>query len=137
MKVLLHIFIPIILACVINFYIYTMGWNNNNEKSKWLPPGYIIGIVWIIILGLLGYIHFLMYPSIQSWIIVFAISYCLAYPFLTSGLKNTNSTVFNVIALVLAIIVFISVFYKNKLTSLLTIPFLLWTLYVNIILFNK
>lgn len=137
MKVLLHIFIPIILASVINFYIYTMGWNNNNEKSKWLPPGYIIGIVWIIILGLLGYIHFLMYPSIQSWIIVFAISYCLAYPFLTSGLKDTNSKIYNIIALIIAIIVFISVFYKNKLTSLLTIPFLVWTLYVNIILFNK
>jgi tryptophan-rich sensory protein len=135
MKVLLHIFIPIILACVINFYIYAMGLNNNNEKSKWLPPGYIIGIVWIIILGLLGYIHFLMYPSIQSWIIVFAISYCLAYPFLTSGLKDTNSKIYNIIALIIAIIVFISVFYKNKLTSLLSLPFLVWTLYVNIVLF--
>ena len=135
MNFLWHIFIPIILAIIINFYIYTQGWNNNNEKSKWLPPGYIIGIVWIIILGLLGYIHFLMYPSIQSWIIVFAISYCLAYPFLTSGLKDTNSKIYNIIALIIAIIVFISVFYKNKLTSLLSLPFLVWTLYVNIVLF--
>ena len=135
MNFLWHIFIPIILAIIINFYIYTQGWNNNNEKSKWLPPGYIIGIVWIIILGLLGYIHFLMYPSIQSWIIVFAISYCLAYPFLTSGLKDTNSKIYNIIALIIAIIVFISVFYKNKLTSLLSFPFLVWTLYVNIVLF--
>ena len=135
MKVLLHIFIPIILACVINFYIYTMGWNNNNNNTEGLPPGYVIGTIWIVILGLLGYIHFLMYPSIQSWIIVFAISYCLAYPFLTSGLKDTNSKIYNIIALIIAIIVFISVFYKNKLTSLLSFPFLVWTLYVNIVLF--
>jgi tryptophan-rich sensory protein len=136
MNVLWHIFIPIILACIINFYIYSQGWNkNNDEKSKSLPPGYVIGIVWIIILGLLGYIHFLLYPSIESWFIVLTILYCLSYPFLTSGLKETNSKIYNIIALILAIIVFFSVFYKNKLLSLAAIPFLLWTLYVNIVLF--
>lgn len=131
---LFHILIPIILAIIINFYIYTQGWNNNNKNTKGLPPGYVIGAIWIVILGLLGYIHFLLYPSIESWFIVFTIIYCLSYPFLTSGLKETNNTIYNIIALILAIIVFIGVFYKNKLMSLLVIPFLLWTLYVNIIL---
>lgn len=130
-----HIFLPIILAIIINFYIYTQGWNNNNN-TKGLPPGYVIGIVWIIILGLLGYIHFLHYPSIISWFIVLTILYCLSYPFLTSGLEETNNTIYNMIALILAIILFSMVFYKNKINSLLVIPFLLWTLYVNIILFN-
>lgn len=133
---LFHIFLPIILAIIINFYIYTQGWNNNNNNTKGLPPGYVIGIVWIIILGLLGYIHFLHYPSIISWFIVLTILYCLSYPFLTSGLEETNNTIYNMIALILAIILFSMVFYKNKINSLLVIPFLLWTLYVNIILFN-
>ena len=78
----IHILVPIILAIVLNFYIYTQGWNNDNEKNSKLPPGYIIGSIWIIILGLLGYIHFLLYPSLYSWFIVLTILYCLSYPFL-------------------------------------------------------
>lgn len=131
----IHILVPIMLAIVLNFYIYTQGWNNDNEKNSKLPPGYIIGSIWIIILGLLGYIHFLLYPSIQSWIIVITILYCLAYPFLTSGLQNTNNAIYNLISLFLAIIVFISVYYKNKKNIIYVIPFLLWTLYVNIVLY--
>tara|TARA_B110000003_G_C16628906_1_gene525899 strand:+ start:1891 stop:2289 length:399 start_codon:yes stop_codon:yes gene_type:complete len=127
----IHIIIPIILAIILNYYIYTQKWNNNDPNPK-LPPGYIIGSIWIIILGLLGYIHFLLYPSIQSWIIVITILYCLAYPFLTSGLQNT---IYNLISLFLAIIVFISVYYKNKLQIIYVIPFLLWTSYVNIALY--
>tara|TARA_B110000444_G_scaffold46863_1_gene42693 strand:+ start:735 stop:1139 length:405 start_codon:yes stop_codon:yes gene_type:complete len=127
----IHILVPIILAIVLNFYIYTQGWNNDNEKNSKLPPGYIIGSIWIIILGLLGYTHFLLYPSVYSWFIVLTILYCLSYPFLTSGLQNTDNNYFNLIALLLAIIVTIIMYYKSNI--IYAIPFLLWTFYVNIV----
>lgn len=127
-----HILVPIILAIVLNFYIYTQGWNNDNEKNSKLPPGYIIGSIWIIILGLLGYIHFLLYPSVYSWFIVLTILYCLSYPFLTSGLQDTDNNYFNLIALLLAIIVTIIMYYKSNI--IYSIPFLLWTFYVNIVI---
>lgn len=132
---IMHIFTPIILAFIVNGIIYINGWNkNNNNNNKLLPPGYVIAIIWVLILGILGYTHYLSYPSTESWIIVFAILYCLAYPFLTSGLKNSEKTnVFNIIALIISIIVFISVFLRNKLTSLFILPFLLWCMYVNIV----
>jgi tryptophan-rich sensory protein len=128
----IHILVPIILAIILNFYIYIQGWNNDNQKNSKLPPGYIIGSIWIIILGLLGYIHFLLYPSVYSWFIVLTILYCLSYPFLTSGLQNTDNNYFNLIALILAIIVTIIMYYKSNI--IYVIPFLLWTFYVNIIL---
>lgn len=127
-----HILVPIILAIVLNFYIYTQGWNNDNEKNSKLPPGYIIGSIWIIILGLLGYIHFLLYPSVYSWFIVLTILYCLSYPFLTSGLQDTDNSIYNLIALLLAIIVTIIMYYKSNI--IYSIPFLLWTFYVNIVI---
>ena len=127
----IHILVPIILAIVLNFYIYTQGWNNDNEKNSKLPPGYIIGSIWIIILGLLGYIHFLLYPSVYSWFIVLTILYCLSYPFLTSGLQDTDNSIYNLIALLLAIIVTIIMYYKSNI--IYSIPFLLWTFYVNIV----
>ena len=128
----IHILVPIIWAIILNFYIYIQGWNNDNQKNSKLPPGYIIGSIWIIILGLLGYIHFLLYPSVYSWFIVLTILYCLSYPFLTSGLQNTDNNYFNLIALILAIIVTIIMYYKSNI--IYVIPFLLWTFYVNIIL---
>jgi tryptophan-rich sensory protein len=128
----IHILVPIILAIILNFYIYIQGWNNDNQKNSKLPPGYIIGSIWIIILGLLGYIHFLLYPSVYSWFIVLTILYCLSYPFLTSGLQNTDNNYFNLIALLLAIIVTIIMYYKSNI--IYSIPFLLWTFYVNIVI---
>jgi len=128
----IHIFVPIVLAIVLNFYIYMQGWNNDNEKNSKLPPGYIIGSIWIIILGLLGYIHFLLYPSGYSWFIVLTILYCLSYPFLTSGLQNTDNNIYNLIALILAIIVTIIMYYRSNI--IYAIPFLLWTFYVNIVI---
>jgi tryptophan-rich sensory protein len=128
----IHILVPIVLAIVLNFYIYMQGWNNDNEKNSKLPPGYIIGSIWIIILGLLGYIHFLLYPSLYSWFIVLTILYCLSYPFLTSGLQNTDNNYFNLIALILAIIVTIIMYYRSNI--IYAIPFLLWIFYVNIII---
>ena len=128
----IHILVPIILAIILNFYIYIQGWNNDNQKNSKLPPGYIIGSIWIIILGLLGYIHFLLYPSVYSWFIVLTILYCLSYPFLTSGLQNTDNNYFNLIALILAIIVTIIMYYKSNI--IYSIPFLLWTFYVNIVI---
>lgn len=128
----IHILVPIILAIILNFYIYTQKWNNDNEKNSKLPPGYIIGSIWIIILGLLGYIHFLLYPSVYSWFIILTILYCLSYPFLTKKIHHIDNNNFNLIALILAIIVTIIMYYKSNI--IYAIPFLLWTFYVNIVI---
>lgn len=129
-----HVLTPIILACILNIYIYSRGWNSKgNIKNNKLPPGYIIAIVWIIILGLLGYVHYIVYPSYASWVLVAAILYCLAYPFLTAGLKQEKAGIYNALSLVIAVVVFYNVYIKNSNVTLFVLPFLLWTTYVNVV----
>ena len=133
---IVHVLIPVLLACALNAYIYMKGWNTADSKetiakNPLLPSGYVIAIVWIIILALLGYAHFLTYPEYSSWIIVLAIVYCLLYPFLTLGMKS-KLAIFNGIALLLAIIVTATCYSTIIESTLYTIPFLLWTVYVNI-----
>lgn len=129
-----HILTPIIAACILNLYIYSQGWNSKgNIKNNKLPPGYIIAIVWIIILGLLGYVHYLVYPSYASWVVVAAVLYCLAYPFLTAGLKQEKAGIYNALSLVIAVIVTYNVYIIKHNAALYTIPFLLWTTYVNVV----
>jgi tryptophan-rich sensory protein len=132
---ILHTIVPIILAIALNAFIYAMKWNQEQKKqtNKLLPPGYVIAIVWIVILGLLGYTHYLVYPSYASFIIVIAVLYCLAYPFLTSGLRSENADVFNMLSLIAAVIVAVSVASKNTYAVVYTVPFVLWSTYVNVV----
>jgi tryptophan-rich sensory protein len=132
-KAIVHILLPIVAAIIINAIIYSEKMsrqNKNNKLSKYLPPGYVIAVVWMIILGLLGYVHYLVYPSQQSVIIVMAILFCLAYPFLTNGLQQSKAGVYNVLSFIIALVVFISVYSKRKNAVYYVLPFLLWTFYV-------
>ena len=139
-EVIIHVLVPIMTACILNAYIYIRGWDSQSYKSrtlqpgnKYLPPGYIIAIVWIIILGLLGYTHYLVYPSAASYTIIFAILYCLAYPFLTSGLQASKADVYNALSFIIATIVFIMVYMQKHEAFVYVIPFVLWTSYVNVV----
>lgn len=130
----LNILIPILLAGIVNFIIYQQKWNINNstERNKLLPPGYVIAIVWVIILGLLGAVNFLVSPSIATVFVIATIIYCISYPFLTAGLKKTNMYIFNVVALLLSYIAALTVLYVRPFACILMVPLLLWTSYVNI-----
>ena len=138
-KAILHVLTPIIAAVILNAYIYAKGWNKTNTNkckkcsNKYLPPGYVIAIVWIIILGLLGYTHYLLYPSNASIFVILSILYCLAYPFLTEGLNASKAFIYNVISFVLATILFAMAFIQKQEAAIYVTPFVLWTSYVNIV----
>ena len=147
-----NIFIPILLAIILNIIIFTYGWNkiykknkkNEFKKNNLLPPGPIVGIIWIILLGLLGYVNYSLITMknrslltyLTSGFLILFIFFCLAYPFLTNGLQEKKVFFFNGMTLILAIILFIMVYIQNKYASYYLIPLLLWALYVNIIQFN-
>jgi tryptophan-rich sensory protein len=134
-----HILIPIIFAILINYLIYYFGLNYSSKKikSSILPPGYIIGLIWIIIFGLLGYVHYLLYKlkngfNIYSISIIALLFFCLAYPFLTSGLQQKNATILNLITLIFAFIVALLVITQSINAFYYIMPLLIWASYVNI-----
>ena len=131
---LIHIIIPILLAIIINVIMNRQKlYIKDYEPNKYLPPGYIIGIVWVIILGFLGYAHYLKHNSITSFYIILIIVYCLSYPFLTYKKSEEEAQVYNLIAVILAITLFIMIFIDNMYDSLYILPFLLWCTYVFIV----
>lgn len=147
---LYYIFIPIIFAIIVNAIIFSQKIYNNNDtnkiRSNMLPPNCIIAIVWIIILGLLGDANYIVRNSYASVFITLAIIYCIVYPFLTSNIKisskidryqklNISNQTYDTIAVILASIVCIMSYIKNNITIYLTLPFLIWTLYIYITLY--
>ena len=136
MTILYFILIPIIASIIINGIIYGLKLNTKTT-IKYLPPGYIIGIVWTFILGLLGYSNYLLY-NLEKKInfgnigVVLLILFCLAYPLIT-GFKEKYIELCNLISLILAFTVSLIVILYSKYIFLYTIPILIWLSYVNII----
>lgn len=143
---LYHVLIPVLLALSINSFIYLFGVNKkyeqnkeikDNQYSKLLPPGYVIGIIWTIIFGLLGYAHYLMYKlndriNIGSVSIVLVIIFCLLYPIITS-LKFKYGLLLNLITLIISFVLGFIIILQSKYIFLYIIPLIVFTSYVNIV----
>jgi len=138
---LFHISIPIIMTIIINGIIYStnvrMYTSPSIKKSIiQLPPGYIIGIVWIILLGLLGYIHYLLYKinnkiSFECYFLEVFILFCLSYPFITQ-FQEKLSRFMNFTSFVFSFILSLVIIHRSLSIFWYLIPLLLWITYVNL-----
>jgi tryptophan-rich sensory protein len=137
-NVYINILIPIILIIVVNTIIfsYKLNISKNQINNPYIPPGYIIGIIWIIIFGLLGYVHYILRNQnniFESLFIIFLLIFCVLYPFFTNGLQNMKvGLVLNSITLILSFIISFVVFNVSKKAFYYMIPLLLWTSYINL-----
>ena len=133
-----YILTPIILACILNFIIFFNKWNKQ-KINPYLPPGYIVGIVWIIIFGFLGYSYYLIFNKYKKLTLalvslILMIIFSLLYPFLTQKFNNeTMSRFLNILTLIFSIIVGIIVFIEYKPAFIYITPLILWSFYVNCI----
>ena len=137
---LIYILIPIILASIINMFIFRKKEKNliKSRDFKYLPPGPIIGIVWTILLGLLGYTYSLLENinksmNTQKILIILLTIFCLLYSILTANSTKRFSKNYNYLTLLFVLIVYYSIYTKYPKISYYLIPLLCWVLYVNII----
>lgn len=140
MYILIHILVPVVLAVSVNALIFGLGWNKKaaGEKqrvSPWLPPGWAIAVIWVLLFALLGYAHFLVRKRpLAAWAIVAFIAYALLYPFLTGGLQS-DGRFYNVIALILAYATAVAVAWgsEDRKPLVALAPLLAWASYVNLV----
>jgi tryptophan-rich sensory protein len=131
-----HIFSPIVLAVIMNYIIFTNHWNKMSTSNDYLPPGSVIGSIWVIIFGLLGYAHFILYSN-KKWLasgcIVGLLLFCISYPLLTNGLSNLKfGNILNSLTLILSFVVSIIVFDASRSAFYYMLPLLVWASYVNL-----
>jgi translocator protein len=128
-----HVATPIAASLIINGVIYLLGWSRRPPISNLLPPGPIIGAIWVVLLGLLGYAHYVVGAFTAAGVtIAIAIVYCLAYPFLTAGLRQDAAPPLNTGAMIMAAACCIMVALSSSTRALAaTLPLLAWAAYVN------
>jgi tryptophan-rich sensory protein len=137
-SVYVHVLAPVLAAGLVNALTFSRKLAITKYRNPLIPPGPIVGLVWLILLGLLGYVHFKLYTqtgvSEATVTIVFFILYCLAYPTLISLSTNPNVMIFlNVVALGFALLVTVRVFAEDSSLVPYLLPLLTWTSYVNIV----
>jgi tryptophan-rich sensory protein len=138
-----HVLTPVVLSALVNAHVYVSNSNDRNSGTassavaqKLLPPGYVIGIVWTIIFALLGYAHYRVFPSIASFVIVAALAYCLAYPYLTmfkSAPFQRATKFLNTLSLIVAALVAAATVAKDTVAFVAALPLLAWASYVNLV----
>lgn len=136
----INIFVPIFLTIVMNIYIFSNKINQSTIQNNLLPPGYLVGTIWIILFGIFGYLHWSLYninnkETNASKFIILLTLFCILYPLFTQ-LKPERGQVLNLVTLILAFILFILVRDETNNSELkylqnYTIPLLLWAIYVN------
>jgi tryptophan-rich sensory protein len=148
MSAIAHIVLPVVAALVINGVVYAKGWNTKQNpsdlKNRFLPPGWVIAVVWILLFALMGYSHYLVYSdhcslqnngygkTIVSIGIVGMMIYCLAYPFLTGLQQNSTYTkVLNLSTLVSAGKIAIITAYYCPVAAPYLYPLFIWASWVN------
>lgn len=140
------ILVPIIFAILVNMAIYRFRLNKNvtEQKSKYsFKYGGVIGIIWMIIFGFIGYAYYLLYKQSNKYFTTATISiilffiFSLSYPIVTNRFTQLVD-ILNMISLFLAFILTIIVcneyWRSTKSIKILIymIPLLAWLLFVNI-----
>lgn len=133
------ILIPVIAGIIMNGIIYTFKlYPKMNTEVNIFIPGYIVGIIWIILLALLGYINYLLYVidnKINLGVLfnVVLSLFLILYPILNSSSKNNYIVLYNITALILSFIFGLFLILYSKYIFIYLIPLLVWLSYINII----
>lgn len=138
LKTIAFVSTPILAAALMNALIYFRKWNEPlaaAERNPFLPPGWFIGLLWTLLLGILGYATFVAWDAqdrvITSLLVVLMLS-CIMYPVYTK-LQPKLGLVANVATLILAFVVTIVATFRLPKTIIYLVPLLIWASYVNIV----
>lgn len=126
---------PVLAAVFVNIGMYSLNWRGavTSRSNRYLPPGWVVGSVWVILLGLLGYAHFLAQSQRRhsaAFALLVLIMWCIAYPLLTLWISTAVMDVLSlIVAWAVAVIVHASVGLP---CTFYLAPTLAWVSYVAI-----
>lgn len=134
-KKLFYLFFPLICGSLIGLLISNNIDYNSLIKPPLSPPGFIFPIIWSIIYLLMG-ISYLLFKNNykvtkkESIIYYFQLAVNLLWSIFFFILKWRLFTIFWTILLLILVIYLIILFYqKNKISTYLNIPYLLWLIF--------
>jgi tryptophan-rich sensory protein len=125
---------PVLSALVMNAIIAIRGWGRSaTQKCALLPPGFVIGAVWTVIFGFLGYTWYLVWNDALAHLsIVVLIMFCLIYPVVTRIADSDRfDHILNLTSMVLAFVTMLTAQRVEPRTVYTLAAIAVWSTYVN------
>lgn len=122
----------VLVPAALNGVIFGLGWSKAAGVEPGLPPGWVVGGIWLLLFALMGAARWRLLLAGQGrteWVTVVAVL-CLLYPLYTAGLSNMRvGEIGNVLTLVVAIVVTASSWRRDLRAGVLLLPLCAWLIY--------
>lgn len=135
-----HVLVSAGVALGVNGFV-NGGRRRRSSAEKWalLPPGWVVGAVWVALFASLGYAHWLAMDrgrrlTPASLAVASVIGYCALYPWLTDGLRQSKrARMLNTLTLVIAgLLGFVTLLLPSPRAFAFVSPLFAWAAWVNI-----
>ncbi|MFM9936155.1 MAG: tryptophan-rich sensory protein [Novosphingobium sp.] len=124
----------------INGFLFAVGWatpnGNGSRQMPMIPPGAIVGLIWTVLLGLMGAARWVYVKQSgdhgwRSWAPYMLGALCIAYPFYTGGLQRNQAAFWGtVLTLIAAVAVMLVLRRRDTRSPWLLVPTAFWGGYV-------
>ena len=122
------------MPVLVNGLIFGLGWGRSSGPQPGLPPGWVVGTIWVVLFAGMGVARWLLLRAARShgeqwraeWVSALAFL-CLLYPLYTSGFSNKfDGLVGNVVTWVAAVPIALYVFRRSRVAGLCLAPLVVW-----------
>jgi tryptophan-rich sensory protein len=122
----------VLVPSVLNGLIFGLGWSKAAGVEPGLPPGWVVGTIWLVLFALMGAARWRLLLAGQGraeWVSAVAVL-CLLYPLYTAGLSNMRvGEIGNLLTLAVALVVAASSWRRDLRAGVLLLPLCAWLLY--------
>jgi benzodiazapine receptor len=122
---------------VVNGLIFGLGWGRSGGPQTGLPPGWVVGAIWVALFAGMGVARWLLVHAAGTpmelrraeWVSLVGVL-CLLYPVYTGGFSDLMAgLVGNVVTLVLAAPVAVYAWQKVRAAGWCLVPLVVWMSY--------
>ncbi len=125
---------------LLNGVIFGLGWNRPRAKAAGIPPGWVVGGLWLLLFAGLGTAHWelantrsgLFRERRTEWVSLLAFL-CLLYPFYTEGLRDDRVGLGgNIVTAAVGFVALERTGRRSNAAALYVLPTCLWLVYAGI-----
>jgi tryptophan-rich sensory protein len=122
---------------VLNGIIFALGWNRPRAKAAGIPPGWVVGSLWLLLFAGMGAARWQLESASTSlfrdrraeWVSLLAFL-CLTYPLYTEGLRDDRIGLGgNIVTALVSFAAVERVAHRSQTAALLLLPTCLWLSY--------
>ena len=122
---------------LLNGIIFGLGWDAHTAPSPYLPPGWLVGTIWLLLFTAMGTARWLLLRADgkRSGLVVLLALLCLIYPLYTVGLRSESIGLAGcIVTAAVAIWVAVRVLRESRAAAGLTALVVAWLLFATVAL---